>query len=83
MGTATVGRLESLISSVVAAHMHHRRLLCLLDLCYEGVRGRDQDAILRLSRNLRTELAAIALLLPFARTDLRTRPPDKLWMVIA
>ena len=83
LGFASVALLESAVGSLVAAYMHNRRLLCLLDLVYEAMRGRPQHGILRLSRNLRVELLMAAALLPFARTDLRLAAPASLWMVDA
>ena len=49
LGLSTAALLESLVGSWVALFMQRRRCLCLLDLVYDALRGRDPTDVLQLS----------------------------------
>ena len=78
LGLATRALLESLIGSWVSVFMLRRRLLCLVDLCFQAVRGGTAQTILRLSPELKGELASFVCLGHLAIVDLRAQPLDSI-----
>ena len=78
IGCCTAGLLDVLAGSWIACLIYRRRMMCLLDLIYDGKRGHYPDEILKLSEPLKTELLLIASLAPLAVTDLRATDSDLL-----
>ena len=83
LGYCTVGLLEIINGSWVSVYMYRKRLLCLMDLCFNAVKGRRAGDVLQLSNNLRQELMLISAMAPFAVTNLRARPSTSLAAVDA
>ena len=83
LGLASVRMLESLIGSWIAAMAPRRRALCLLDLVFEAVKGRELEDIICLSPALSSELLAVALLAPTLCADWRAAPPRQIDLVDA
>ena len=83
LGLSTAALLESLVGSWVALFMQRRRCLCLLDLVYDALRGRDPTDVLQLSPLLREELMTLVVVAPVALTELRARPSSHLYMTDA
>ena len=81
LGVTTVMLLESVIGSVLSVQLSRRRLICLVVLAYEALRGAPSNAILRLSGALRLELLSWAITAPLAWSDMRAAPPQTLHMV--
>ncbi|CAE7600178.1 unnamed protein product, partial [Symbiodinium necroappetens] len=78
LGLATRALLESLIGSWVSVFMLRRRLLCLVDLSFQALRGGTPQTILRLSPELKGELASFVCLGHLAVVDLRAQPLDSI-----
>ena len=74
LGLATRALLESLLGSWVSVFMLRRRLLCLVELTFRAVRGGSPQTILRLSPELKCELASFVCLGHLAVVDLRALP---------
>jgi hypothetical protein len=83
LGYSSVELLMSLVGSWISAMLCRRRTLCLLELVYEALRGRELDDVLRLSGRLRSELLSLVLLAPLLQANLRAAPDDRLWLVDA
>ena len=74
LGVCTISLLETLIGCWTSIFLFKRRLLSLLNVCYEALSsGRDQCEVLRLSQSLKDELLLCVLLCPLATTCLRAR----------
>ena len=71
LGLATRALLESLVGSWVSVFMVRRRLLSLVNLCFQAVREGPAQAILRLGPELKAELASFVCLGHLAVLDLR------------
>ncbi|CAE7636023.1 unnamed protein product [Symbiodinium sp. CCMP2456] len=71
LGLATRSLLESLVGSWVSVFMVRRRLLSLVNLCFQVLREGSPQAILRLSPELKAELASFVCLGHLAVVDLR------------
>ena len=52
----TVQLLESLVGSWIAVFLHRRRVLCVIDLAFEAMRGRQPTDVLAISPRLCAEL---------------------------
>ncbi|CAE7286931.1 unnamed protein product [Symbiodinium microadriaticum] len=76
LGLATRSLLESLVGSWVSVFMVRRRLLSLVNLCFQAIREGPSQAILRLSPELKAELAAFVCLGHLAVLDLRCLADD-------
>ena len=74
LGLATRSLLESLLGSWVSVFMIRRRMLSLVELCFKAVRGSSPQSILRLSPELKAELASFVCLGHLAVVDLRAQP---------
>ena len=74
LGLATRSLLESLLGSWVSVFMIRRRMLSLVELCFQAVRGGTPQSILRLSPELKAELASFVCLGHLAVVDLRAQP---------
>ena len=74
LGLATRSLLESLLGSWVSVFMIRRRMLCLVELCFQAVRAGTPQSILRLSPELKAELASFVCLGHLAVVDLRAQP---------
>ncbi|CAE7225139.1 unnamed protein product [Symbiodinium sp. CCMP2592] len=74
LGLATRGLLESLLGSWVSVFMLRRRMLSLVELCFKAVQGGSAQTILRLSPELKSELASFVCLGHLAVVDLRAQP---------
>ena len=74
LGLATRSLLESLLGSWVSVFMLRRRMLSLVELCFAAVRGGTAQSILRLSPELKAELASFVCLGHLAVVDLRAQP---------
>ena len=83
LGFATPGLLDILAGSWVSVLVFRRRMLCLLDLIFNAMRGHSVSTLLRLSRELRSELFMLALLAPLATSDLRCPVSDIIYVVDA
>ena len=74
LGVCTISLLETLIGCWTSIFLFKRRLLSLLNVCYEALSsGKDQCEVLRLSQSLKDELLLCVLLCPIATTCLRAR----------
>lgn len=74
LGICTLSLLETLIGCWTSIFLFKRRLLSLLNVCYEALSsGKDQCEVLRLSQGLKDELLLCVLLSPLATTCLRAR----------
>lgn len=74
LGICTLSLLETLIGCWTSIFLFKRRLLSLLNVCYEALSsGKDQCEVLRLSEGLKDELLLCVLLCPLATTCLRAR----------
>ena len=71
LGFCSVELLEVVSGSLVSLLLFRRRLLCLMDCIFQGVRGREKNMLVRLSRKLKSELLLLSILLPLAATNLR------------
>ena len=71
LGFATPGLLHIISGSWVSVLLFRRRLLCLLDLIVEAVRGKHDEDIVQLSPSLRLELISLVLLAPLAVSNPR------------
>ena len=83
LGYASVELLMSLVGSWMSAMLCRRRSLCLLELIYEAMRGREMEDVLRLSGRLRMELLSLVIMASFLRTDLRAVSSSRLFQVDA
>ena len=64
LGYSSVELLMSLVGSWISAMLCRRRTLCLLEVVYEALRGRELDDVLRLSSKLRSELLSLVIMAP-------------------
>ena len=74
IGHCTVGLLEVISGSLIAAFQFRRRLMSSLSEIYAAQRGRTKADIVRCSKELKSELMCIAGLLPLAVIDMRLQP---------
>lgn len=74
LGICTVSLLEVLIGCWTSIFLFKRRLLSLLNVCYDALqRQEDRRAVLRLSASLKDELLLVISLAPLAATYLSAR----------
>ena len=78
LGYSTVGLLEVLTGSFIAAFQLRRRLMSCVEEVYAAQRGRSRDCIVRLSNQLKDELLVMVSLLPMAAIDMRLQASDLL-----
>ena len=78
LGHSTVGLLEVLAGSYIAAFQMRRRLMSSLEQIYGAQRHRSRDTIVRLSPALKAELLGIVGLLVVAVVDFRLVPSKRL-----
>ncbi len=71
LGFCSVELLEVVAGSLVSLLLFRRRLLCLMDCIFKGVRGREKNMLIKLSRKLKSELLLLSILLPLAASNLR------------
>ena len=71
LGHSTVRLLEVVAGALVSAFQYRRRLMCLLSEIYAAQAGRRPSDIIQFSPELFQELLIAAVVLPFARIDLR------------
>ena len=71
LGVASVSLLEIIAGGVIALFTFRRRLMSLMSEIFEVMKGKSQQAVIVIGRNLREELLLISLLIPTAVTDLR------------
>ena len=74
IGHCSVGLLEVISGSLIAAFQFRRRLMSSLSEIYAAQRGRSKAEIVKCSKELLDELLCIVGLLPMAVIDLRLRP---------
>ena len=77
LGLATVGLLEALAGSWVSLYGVRRRMFCCLDIIFEPLCIADQKAVVRLSTELISEMAALVVLAPLAVVNLRATYLDR------
>ncbi len=74
LGVCTISLLETLVGCWTSIFLFKRRLLSVLNVCYEALSsGKEQCEVLRLSQALKDELLLCVLLCPLATTFLRAR----------
>lgn len=83
LGIATVALLMILSGSWVAVLMYRRRMLPLLDLIFEVVKGRRHGDLIRLSPEFVSELLMLGALAPVCSTNLRAEVLDEVSLVDA
>ena len=72
LGFCSIGLLEVVIGCWTALFLYRRRLLSLLNVCYEALqRGLSRADVIRISGELREELFLCVILGPLAVTDIR------------
>lgn len=77
LGVTTLKLLEVLTGCWVSIFLFKRRMLSLLNSCYEALsRGEDRRAVLRISESLRDELLLCCMLAPVAVTSMRAEASD-------
>ena len=79
LGVATVALLQVLSGAWVSILQYRRRMLSLLHFIYIAQAGRPQEAVLRLSSQLVSELWCLVALGPLAASDLRAQTLDRLF----
>ena len=80
LGVTTLKLLEVLTGCWVSIFLFKRRMLSLLNACYEALsRGEDRRAVLRISESLRDELLLCCMLAPVAVTSLRAEASEFLY----
>eukprot|EP00438_Fugacium_kawagutii_P028398 Skav205711 [mRNA] locus=scaffold608:39645:43142:- [translate_table: standard] len=80
LGFATCGLLEVLAGSWVSVCQYRRRTMSLLDAIYCAQRGRDQEDLIQLSRELIDELWLLVVIGPVICTDMRAQSVDKVFL---
>ena len=78
LGYCTVGLLEVLTGSFIAAFQLRRRLMSCVEEVYGAQRRRARDCIVRLSKQLKDELLVMVSLLPMAVIDMRLQASELL-----
>eukprot|EP00435_Cladocopium_sp_Y103_P064341 s255_g26.t1 len=68
--------MQVLVGSIISLFLFRRRLLALLDSCFESYRDRNMEEIFPHSGRCKSDLLLIAILMPMAATNLRARPPE-------
>lgn len=77
LGVTTLQLLEILTGCWVSIFLFRRRMLSLLNTCYEALaRGENRRAVLRISDGLRDELLLCCILAPLAATYLKAENSD-------
>lgn len=77
LGICSVSLLEVLSGSYVAALQYRRRLMSSLEEIYAAQRNR-RNQLVRLSTELKDEMATLVALLPLSVIDMRLRPSTRL-----
>ena len=80
LGYATVSLLQILSGSWISILQVRRRMLCLLDHIYIAQQGRDQEDIVQLSGELKSELWCLCSLGGVAVADLRAQSHGELFL---
>ena len=78
LGQGSVGLLEVLAGSFVAAFQLRRRLMSSLEEIYAAQRGRLRTDVIAFSTELHDELLTVVALLRVAQTDFRLQPSTRL-----
>ena len=78
VGQASVGLLEILAGSFVAAFQLRRRLMATLEEIYAAQRGRLRTDVVSFSTELHDELLTLVSMLVVAQTDFRLQPSTRL-----
>ena len=68
--------MQVIVGAIISLFLFRRRLLCLLDSCFDSYRGRSMDEIFPLSGRCKSDLLLVAILLPMAATNIRARTPE-------
>ena len=68
--------MQVIVGAIISLFLFRRRLLCLLDSCFDSYRGRPMDEIFPLSGRCKSDLLLVAILLPMAATNIRARTPE-------
>ena len=77
LGVTTLQLLEVLTGCWVSIFLFRRRMLSLLNTCYEALaRGENRRSVLRISDSLRDELLLCCILAPLAATYLKAENSD-------
>ena len=82
-GATSAHALESLVASWVAVLLARRRALCLLEVSFDVLRGKEPGDVLLVSERLRDELLSLVRLAPMFYTNLRAPEPDRLYVTDA
>ena len=78
LGQTSVGLLEVLAGSFVAAFQLRRRLMATLEEIYAAQRGRLRTDVISFSTELHDELLTLVAMLVVAQTDFRLQPSTRL-----
>ena len=73
IGISTAGLLEVLAGSIISLMLCRRRLLSLLDSLFESYKGRESSEMVVLDGRTKSDLLIIAVLIPLAVTNLRSK----------
>ena len=74
LGVCTVSLLEILVGCWTSIFLFKRRMLCLLNICYEALQRQiDRREVIRLSQGLKEELLLCICLVPLAATFIKAR----------
>ena len=83
LGVVTAALLESVVGCVLSFQLVRRRLICLVDLAYDALRGCEPGAILHLSPLLKQEMLSWVITAPLAWSSMRATPPERIYAVDA
>eukprot|EP00435_Cladocopium_sp_Y103_P047846 s453_g14.t1 len=68
--------MQIVVGSIISLFLFRRRLLSLLDSCFESYRGRPMDEIFPLTGRCKSDLLTVVVLLPMAATNIRASTPE-------
>ena len=79
VGYGTVDLLQTVAGCIISLFLYRRRFLAILDSLFESYRGRRRRDVVQLSGRVKSDLLTVAVLLPLAVANLRSRPPDRIY----
>ena len=79
VGYGTVDLLQTVTGCIISLFLFRRRFLAVLDSLFESYRGRKRREVIELSGRVKSDLLLIAVLLPLAVSNLRSKPPDRIY----
>ena len=75
IGVCTGDLMQVVVGCLISLFLYRRRFLSLLDSLFASYRGRGMREVFRLDGRARSDLLALACLLPLAATNLRAAAP--------